>query len=194
MNDQAPSTNSSFLRRVGEGEAAAWNRLHKTYFDWLRDWAEQKGAIRQDAEDAASEVLLTLVEELPKFRYDKKRSFRGFLRHILRQRIDRINRLRRPVTNKETQMRAFLDGDAATEHVVDILVRKEDILKLASILPRAAKNFDEKVWQCWKMIVLEEKSTVEVAETLRVPIKNVYVYKSRVNKRIRELYLGAENE
>lgn len=186
MIQSIPSTDPSLLRRIKQGESAAWDHLHRVYFEWLCQWAEQKGAIRQDAEDAASEVLLTLVEQLSKFDYDRNRSFRGFLRHILRQRISKINQLQRCATNQETRLKELFGTDDAADGVLDVLMRDEEAIRVAEVLPKVASALDHHVWQSWHMTVLNGEPAKEVAANLAIPVGNVYAYKSRVNRRIRQ--------
>src|SRR5579871_5849244 len=76
-------TPASLLERLrGPTDQAAWVRFTHLYTPLLFHWAGRLGLRPDDAADLVQDVLATLVRELPRFEYDRDRSFRGWLRTV----------------------------------------------------------------------------------------------------------------
>src|SRR5579872_4330378 len=80
----ADSTSISLLDRLRRPDQQAWERFVALYTPLLYYWAQRMGLRPQDAGDVVQEVFKTLVEKLHAFRYDPQKSFRGWLREVLR--------------------------------------------------------------------------------------------------------------
>src|SRR5262249_4820933 len=69
----------------------AWRRFVRLYTPLLLLWARRVGAIGADAEDLVGDVFVVLSREMPGFRHDPQRRFRGWLWTVLRNRwSDRV--------------------------------------------------------------------------------------------------------
>src|SRR5438876_4447688 len=68
------------LRRPAEPEA--WGRFVHLYTPLLYYWSRRAGLQPSDAADLVQDVLTTLVQKLPEFRYDEHKSFRAWLRTV----------------------------------------------------------------------------------------------------------------
>ncbi len=78
------TTSISLLERLRHpGHAQAWPRLVELYTPLLYYWARRTGLDENDAADLVQEVFAVLVQKLPTFVYDERKSFRGWLRTIL---------------------------------------------------------------------------------------------------------------
>src|SRR5205823_5013820 len=77
------TTPASLLERLQRAdEQTAWVRFVELYTPVLFAWARRLGLQAQDAADLVQEVFTVLVRKLPEFRYDRQKSFRGWLRTI----------------------------------------------------------------------------------------------------------------
>ena len=54
----------------------------KLYSPLLYTWAHRLGMHGPDAADLVQDVFLTLVQKLPEFQYDQRRSFRSWLQTV----------------------------------------------------------------------------------------------------------------
>src|SRR5947209_15850180 len=74
----------SLLERLREPSATeAWQQFVYLYTPLLLHWARKLGLQESDAADLVQDVLVVLVRKLPEFRYEKGRSFRGWMRTVL---------------------------------------------------------------------------------------------------------------
>src|SRR5262249_48901633 len=87
-NDRMHSTPQSLLfrlcapvARVGTSiDQRAWERFVDLYSPLLYFWARRLEQQETDALDLVQEVFLQLHQKLPEFRYDRRQSFRSWLR------------------------------------------------------------------------------------------------------------------
>src|ERR1700733_6355797 len=77
---QTPVSLLERLRQPGAQEA--WDRFVEIYSPLIYAWSRRAGLQDQDAADLVQDVLLTLVQAMPTFVYDRHKSFRGWLRTI----------------------------------------------------------------------------------------------------------------
>src|SRR5262245_7790739 len=69
------------LRQPADAAAnrRAWERFVQLYTPLLFHWAQRLGAHGPDADDLVQNVFTILVRQLPQFRYEPGRKFRGWL-------------------------------------------------------------------------------------------------------------------
>src|SRR5262249_49316603 len=88
MSDSSSSATSvSLLQQLGRTAAPAtqqaWNRFVQLYTPLLLMWSRRLGVKDEDAPDLLQDVFLVLAGEMPAFRYDPTRRFRGWLWTVL---------------------------------------------------------------------------------------------------------------
>jgi len=77
------TTPGSLLERLRQpGQPEAWRRFVQLYTPLLFHWARRLGLQEQDAADLIQDVFLVLARKLPDFTYDRRQSFRGWLRTV----------------------------------------------------------------------------------------------------------------
>src|SRR4051794_7807567 len=78
------STPSSLLVRLGEPNASKhWERFVGLYTPLLYSWTRRLNVPPQDTADLLQDLFTCLLEQLPSFAYDPKRSFRAWMRTLL---------------------------------------------------------------------------------------------------------------
>jgi RNA polymerase sigma-70 factor (ECF subfamily) len=179
------STSSSLLLQLRRpGEQAAWRRFIDLYTPLLYYWACRMGLPTQDAADLVQDVFVTLVQALPRFRYDPGKSFRSWLRTVAENRWRDALRKRAAVPRNAGD--AAL-ADAAVPPAAAALWEAEyhqHLLGRAAQLMRS--DFEEKTWKaCWALVV-EGRPGAEVAAELGMTIDAVYAARSRVLRRLRQ--------
>ena len=77
---QTPVSLLERLRQPNSPEA--WERLVLLYSPLIYSWARQVGLRQDEAADLVQDVFVTLLQTLPTFEYDRRKSFRKWLRTI----------------------------------------------------------------------------------------------------------------
>jgi RNA polymerase sigma-70 factor (ECF subfamily) len=164
------------LRRPGEQEA--WASFVRLYTPLLFFWANRLGLQDQDAADLVQDVFLALVRALPGFDYDRRKSFRAWLRTILLNHAR--NRLRqrvaRPLDEKALAV-ADPAGELAEAEYREQLVGRALELIRGDFRPTTWKAF----WECQ----VAGRPAAAVAAELGLSVGAVYVARSRVLSRLR---------
>jgi RNA polymerase sigma-70 factor (ECF subfamily) len=178
------TTPVSLLERVRQpGEQEAWSRFVDIYTPLLYFWACRMGLQESDAADLVQEVFTILVVKLPDFVYDRDKSFRGWLRTIL------FNKIR------DKRRRRAAEPPVLAGHPVDEAVAVEveafwEIDYRHQLVGRALElmqsEFQPTTWRaCWEVVV-SSRSAGEVAAELGISVDSVYAAKSRVLRRLRK--------
>ena len=178
--DSINRTRATLLKQAALGDEIAWIKLDELYRPMLLDWAARSGARPHEADEAASEVLVTLVKFLARFQYDANRSFRGYLRTMLRNELIRLSRQQLD-TKDQSQLHGLIADDASTDSLVDLLISKEEQLKVPTVLLAARQRLrKESTWESWELTEMRGLPAKEVAARLGIPVANVYVNRQRV--------------
>jgi RNA polymerase sigma-70 factor (ECF subfamily) len=179
------TTPVSLLQRLREpGDAAAWDRFVTFCTPLVFSWACRMGLQEQDAADLVQEVFTTLLRKMPGFDYDRKKSFRAWLRTVT------LNHWRDMCRRKKSALRGGNDAgldEAAVPDSAAAVWEAEYNQRLVGRALRVMQNeFQPSTWQtCWGLLV-EEKSADEVAAEQGLSLDAVYAAKYRVLRRLRQ--------
>jgi len=179
------TTSTNLLQRLQQPSAQeAWTRFVRLYTPLLYHWASRLGLQHQDAADLVQDVLATLVQKLPEFRYDRGKSFRAWLKTVTLNKWRNSVR-RRPTASLGSAVEAL--PDKLDEDKVDSLEETEYRQYLVGrALQVMQAEFQPITWRAfWEHMVLG-KSPSEVAAELELRIDSVYAAKSRVLRRLRQ--------
>ena len=171
------------------GDSAAWERLDGHFHAMVVRFARHAGLSAADAEDAAQETMLAFVKAFREGKYAREK---GRLRDWLFGVAKRVtfsmrNRLPKERLIGEKTGTSFwdrLEDDGSIERSWDDEWRK---VVLNICLEQARREMDRGVFRAFELYALEEKPVVEVADELRMSRNAVYIAKSRVLARLREL-------
>jgi RNA polymerase sigma-70 factor (ECF subfamily) len=178
------TTPASLLERLQQSdEQAAWARFVELYTPVLFAWARRLGLQAQDAADLVQEVFTVLVRKLPEFRYDKHKSFRGWLRTITLNKWRDACRSRAalPVQAGHAALEDLADpgagdGFAETEYRQCLVARALELMQ---------SEFQPSTWKaCWEFVV-NSRPAADVARELDISVNAVYLAKGRVLRRLR---------
>lgn len=122
---------------------------------------------------------------------------RHWLRRICQRRIADYHRRKSEQAIGGTDALKLFHGLSSVRSAIDNsdLQDKKPLSddRLIEALAIAQKEFHEPTWQAFWMTVMEGKSTTDVAFELGITKNSVYLAKSRISKRLRELISGIKN-
>jgi len=181
------TTSLSLIQRLADadGQHPDWERFDALYRPLLVFWAEHRlGMPRDMAEDLAQEVLVLMLDKLPKFAPGMGSGFRAWLRTVaLNKGRDCLRRQRRQPARLESKLGDNLAGGDDIEFLSD----QEYNFQLArQALQFMQAEFSETTWKaCWLQVV-QGVPAADVAHQIGVSRNAVYLSKARVLRRLRE--------
>lgn len=186
-------TSLSLLDRLQRGsEGDDWQRLVEIYHPFIKRFIRLDAVLAADADDICQETLAKIAAHLPKFERQRDGSFRAWLKTIT------VNQVKLFFRKRQSERRAVpREGAAALESLAEPnseLSQAWDreyanhVLCRLSELVRA--DFSASTWEAFRLRVLDEKSTSEVAARLGMSSNAVDVAKSRVLARLRREAAG----
>ena len=169
-----------------------WTRFVALYRPFIERFIRLEPALAADAEDVCQEVMKKLVEHLPRFHRERDGSFRAWLKTIT---INEVNEFWR-----RRQRRRSIGGDDA-HSILDALGDPQDALSqqwdrdhgrhvLRRLRDLIEPEFSPTTWQAFRLRMLEEKPSAEVASLLKISTNAVNIAKSRVLARLRKEAAG----
>jgi RNA polymerase sigma-70 factor (ECF subfamily) len=179
------STPASLLRRLQQPhDPVAWGRFVDLYSGLLLRWARGLHLQDADAADLVQDVFTTLVRVLPTFDYDQHKSFRGWLRTVLRNRYRDWARRRglEPRQADAAVLTELADRDGGAvfeeeEYRRHLVGRALELLR---------DEFRPTTWQAFWEHGVRGRPAGEVAAELGLTPGAVYAARFRVLARVRE--------
>lgn len=194
------STSRSLLAEARLEDPVAWTRLVTLYAPLVAAWSRRWGVAEQDLADLSQEVFTAVARGLENFRRDQAHhTFRGWLATIARNKVYDYFRSRRDEpraaggTEASIRLARAPDRHAETPDATDGLGTADS--EFGELLRRALDSirgeFQEKTWLAFWSVVVDGRSTSDVANELSMRPGTVRVCKSRVLARLR-VELGDE--
>lgn len=184
------ATSVSLLRQLqGENDPASWKRLLQIYQPLIWGWLRQRSTPPQDAEDLTQEVLAVVVRELPRFEYNGRTgAFRAWLRAITANRLRSYWRSDRD-KNMDVQNWAdqLEDPDSELSQTWD---QQHDRHVLTKLLEMMEQEFEPNTVAAFRKVTLDGMKPEQAAAELELTTVAVYIAKSRVLRRLRDVAAG----
>jgi RNA polymerase sigma-70 factor (ECF subfamily) len=181
-------TPSSLLERLRQpSEPEAWTRFVALYTPLIYAWGRHAGLQDPDAADLVQDVFLKLVQVLPTFTYDARKSFRGWLRTVtLNAWRDRRKRQGdRPLSGDEAALAAAAANGA--ESFWEAEYRQQLVQRALRLMHT---DFRPATWKAfWEQVVVGRPAR-QVAAELGLSLGAAYAAKFRVLERLREELAG----
>jgi RNA polymerase sigma-70 factor (ECF subfamily) len=183
------TTSVSLLERLRTpAEQEDWARFVKLYTPLLFHWARGVGLPTEEAGDLVQDVLTVLVQKLPSFSYDGRKSFRGWLYTVtLNKWREKARKPSLPLADVDP---AGLAGEAGSEGAAafEEAEYRQYVVRRALELMQA--EFEPSTWQaCWACVA-EGRPAADVARDLKITLNAVYLAKSRVLRRLHQELAG----
>jgi RNA polymerase sigma-70 factor, ECF subfamily len=192
MIPSPPETRASLILRLPDAaDVAAWDEVLSIYGPLVYRMGLRQGLQAADADDLVQEVFTAVARSVSQWldRSDRGK-FRAWLLRIARNTsVNFLTRRRhRPIGN---------GGDEASDWMVDIpapdceLSGEFDLEYRREVFRWAADQIEDAVtdntWQAFWLTHVDGRSIADVAEHLGISTGNVYIGRSRVMSRFKEL-------
>jgi RNA polymerase sigma-70 factor (ECF subfamily) len=195
MTSNPDTRESLILRLPSSQDALAWREFIAIYEPLIIRFAGRRGLQEADAREIAQNVLIAVAKSVDRWQPDRERGrFRAWLFRIARNQL--INWISKQAT-QASSARA-LDG-SALEHFpsedyraaeIELEYRRE-MFRVAAA--QARDSFSASTWDAfWRTAVLAE-SVDSVAASLELSPGAVYIARSRVTSKIRDIIVQLED-
>ncbi len=190
----ASRTTSAMLAALADPQnAQAWEAFDARYRPILIGFARNLGYNEHDAAEAAQETVVRFLAEWRDGKYDKSRGRLGaWLVGIMRFRLldQRRQRATANIGRGESAM-INMDDDASMSQVWE-RERRESVLRESLEELRRTSRSDPKTVKAFEMLVYHTLAPKVVADELGMSLHDVYLAKSRVAARLREIVARLE--
>lgn len=185
------ATSLSLLQRVqSDTGSEEWQRLLNLYQPLISGWLRQRSTPAHDADDLTQEVLAVVVRELPRFSHSGQTgAFRAWLRAITANRLRAYWRSGKGKHNMDVQNLADQLEDPNSE-LSQQWDRQHDLHVLRKLVDTVEAEFERNTILAFKGVTLEDRKAEQIASELGISTVAVYIAKSRVLKRLKELAQG----
>ena len=195
-----PETRASLILRLPDGaDVQAWDEFAAIYGPLVYRLARRQGLQPADADDLVQEVLSAVSRSVEGWLHNGQRGpFRAWLLRIARNTaINFLTRRRhQPIAagGSDAAFKLALAADPAAELSGDFdLEYRRELFRWAADQLRDVVS--ETTWQAFWRTSVEEHSVERVAQELNMSVGSVYIARSRMMSRLRELVRSfGENE
>jgi RNA polymerase sigma-70 factor (ECF subfamily) len=151
-------------------------------------WTKRLNLSEPEATDLVQDLFAVLVEQLPKFEYDRSRSFRAYLKTILLNRWrNHLRRRSAENVNHSVSVNEVVSEDQPIRELEEAEYRTYIVGRALALMQ---SEFQQVTWKaCWEFVV-SGRPAEEVAASLGISVNAVYLAKSRVLRRLREELAG----
>lgn len=186
-----PETRSSLLiRLVKPDDQAAWSEFVQIYEPVIMRMAMRRGLQVSDAQDLCQEVLTRVSAAIDQWKPNGEQgSFRRWLATITRNlAVDHFRRLIRQPSALTDSALGRLNAPVEQE----LFEQEEERQLFYWAGQQARQHFADTTWQAFWLTTVENQPIPKVAETLGISIGAVYIARSRVLAKIKELVQNSE--
>jgi len=184
----ASNTSPTLLHEVAAVpmDQEAWGRFVNRYRPKISRWVRHWGLQDADIEDVTQSVLTELAARLRRFQYDPARSFRGFLKKLVRDaHLDALSARRRMVGGGSETLRLMV-GLEARDDLVRRLEDEFDLELLEEAQRRVRQRVEPQTWDAFFLTAVQGRAATEVANQLGMRVGTVYQAKCSIIAMIRD--------
>jgi RNA polymerase sigma-70 factor (ECF subfamily) len=175
-------TRASLLSRLNAAdEDGSWREFFDLYWKLIYNAARKKGLSAPEAEDVVQETMITLMKELPGFKYDRaKGTFKGWLMTLTYRRISDLLRKRRDQASMSEVLEMAADSEFERawseewrQNLIDTAVR------------RVRERTSPHSFQVYSLNILQKKGPRATARILNMSVAGVYMASFKVGNLIK---------
>ena len=195
--EQSPETRKSLLIRIRDrSDSVAWSEFVAVYAPLIYSYARRRGLQDADAADVSQFVLLSIARSISGFDYDPNRGrFRSWLFTVVRNQVSKT--LQKSKRFSQLSDATHDDGQLATVNAPrddEAQWNREHEQHLFQwAVEKVREEFQERTLEAFLKVAVDSLSVATVAETLGMTPGAVYIAKSRVTSRIRQIISSIED-
>ena len=187
------SISSTLLAQLRSGRPEAWRRFVRLYSPLIYRWCRRAGVVADDAADVLQEVLASVMRHISEFhRTGPHGNFTAWLATITRNKVSDHYRRRhgraeaRGGTTAQRQMAEIPQPAEPSQETIRPDAEAAACLT-RRVLDTIRAEFEPGTWQAFWRTAVEGQPPAQVAEELKIGAAAVYMAKSRVLRRLREV-------
>lgn len=168
----------------------AWQRFYARYTPMLLSYGQRVGLSDSDVQDVVAETLATFVQAYQAGRYDRNRGrLKSWLGGIIQNKVRKLLNRRRsaPLDPRLEDPAVPNEQDEAFEH-------EWRLERLSAALDVLRRESEPTTYQAFDLYALKAWPATKVAPFLNMTANAVYISKTRMLKRLREIVAQLEAE
>ncbi len=177
-------TSTTLLEGLRDGgNTIAWRRFIDRYQPMVVSYARKQGLSDCDAEDIGQETMMAFIKSYGKGGYDpNKGRLRNWLFRIAHHKVVDVirRRVRENVVSPRSAGTSILQTIPSRDSAQKKWDREWEHFVLRACLEEVAKQVQQKTYQAFELVVLQQWPVDEVAEHLGMSENAVYIAKNRV--------------
>jgi RNA polymerase sigma-70 factor (ECF subfamily) len=181
------TTSRSLLDRLrNPQDSQAWQLWLTVYEPWLRDWLRMHQLQPADIDDLLQNILVVVSQKLSAFVHNgQPGAFRTWLRRILVHEVRYFlrGRQRQAAETPSDWLDVLEDSSSEMSRQWDL---EHDQQLVRRLLAAIQPDFEPQTWEVFRLLVLEDRTTAEVAQRTGMKPNAIYAVRWRVLKRLRE--------
>ncbi|MCX7422789.1 MAG: sigma-70 family RNA polymerase sigma factor [Planctomycetia bacterium] len=188
--DTLPTRPSLLIRMRDRRDSEAWSQFVEVYGPLLQRFLRSHGLQEADSADVTQEILQSVMTAIEKLEYDRNIGrFRGWLFTVAHSKLKNYlhRRNRQPAGTGDSEMEFVLENQPSTFPSETDWEQEYERRLFEWAAERARSDFQPATWQAFWMTAVESKSPTDVAAKLQLSVGAVYIAKSRVTARLKEL-------
>jgi RNA polymerase sigma factor (sigma-70 family) len=186
-----PPTRASLLVRLRDPrDGAAWTEFVDLYAPLVYGYARKQGLQDADAADLCQDVLSAVAGAVGRLEYDPaKGAFRNWLFTVVRRKLSNWRRAQRnrPDGSNDTAAHHLLEQCSAPQAGEAEWEAEWQERLFAWACEQVRRDVADAAWQAFSRTVLHGQSCKQVAADLGLNVAAVYLARSRVLARLKEL-------
>ena len=193
-----PETRESLIARLPDhADTAAWDEFVGLYQPLIYGIGRRHGLQPNDASDLVQEVLIAVANCVDRFEPNEQRGrFRSWLFRVARnQSLLRLRKLRKQSRSMLTdQTQHWVDpseGQLRSDEEFEIALRRRAFRWAAR---KVRQSVQEQTWEAFARTAIDCQPPLEVANALGIDVGAVYLSRSRVMNRLKQLVQGVSGE
>src|SRR5262249_53973963 len=171
------------------GDRTAWGQFVEIYGPLIFAYGRRRGLQDADASDLVQEVLRAVASASGRFVYNPARgSFRGWLLTITRNELNRVRRRggeRTPGAGGPTHLALMAEQPDQADPALWDREHRERLFAWAA--DQVRDTFRASTWDAFWRTAVEDQPAEAVARDLGISVGAVYIARSRVLARLREV-------
>ncbi len=191
QHEDLPSTISTdTLELLRVGDPAAWSRTTRRYSPMLLRWCRRSGLKNADSEDVCQEVFRSVMTSLHRFRRETPAdTFRGWLRRITQRRIVDFRKAKRttPIRLGLHHLLEAIEGTSPKREETGENSNEVGNTIGIKLIETVRSEFETVTWEAFWRTTVSDEAPDAVAQSLGISRNSVYLAKSRILKRFRQI-------